>query len=82
MPSSVTDKAPPSFLDAKTNEVVCVDQVSDYLKLSHQTVRNMARNGTLRATNVSGSQRESWRFVKWWVEHFLHGLDQYDPEAT
>ena len=59
-----------------TPDVMTVDDLADYLKVSRRSVYNMAKAGKIPAVKVVGQ----WRFYRpvidrWLAEESLHGVD-------
>lgn len=68
----------------KAREVMTVEEVADYLQISHRSIYNMAVAGEIPAAKVANQ----WRFKKTEVDAWLTALSRRDyngpelPEAA
>jgi excisionase family DNA binding protein len=56
-------------LDEANNEILTVDQVAAYLKLSEATIYRMAKTGRIPAKRIG----RSWRFSKELIDEWFRG---------
>ncbi len=62
----------PAAPSAPTREVMTVEEVADYLQVSHRSIYNLAAAGEIPAAKVAGQ----WRFKKTEVDAWLTALSR------